>query len=87
MWNLKKKLKICNGKINTYFYGKNFPKPNYFCYCLETIGLDNACKIRNKDDKYYIQIYLEEQNYEEKDETQKRIKKPIEKKRKISNSW
>ena len=50
---MKIKLKFCNGKINRYFYGKKLPKQNSLCYCLAKTGLDDACIIRNEDNRYY----------------------------------
>ena len=44
------------------------------CICLAAI-VDSVCKIKNEDDKYYSQIFLEVCQYEEK--------KPQEKKRRI----
>lgn len=30
------------------------------CYCLAAVVLDTVCKLRNEDDRYYPQNYLEE---------------------------
>ena len=36
------------------------------CICLPVIILYSVCKTKNKDGKYYIQIYSKESEYEEK---------------------
>ena len=48
--------------------------------------LSKTQEMRNEDDKYYVQIYLEQQNYEEKNETQKHIEKLPQKDKKRKNS-
>ena len=65
------KLKYYNGKTNTDFHGKKIPKANFPWYYLTTIVVDYVCRIKNDDDKYYPNIYLEECEYEK----QKRKKK------------
>ena len=48
--------------------------------------LSKTQEMRNEDDKYYVQIYLEQQNYEEKNETQKHIEKLPQKQKERKNS-
>ena len=69
------KLKSYNGKINPYYYKKEPAKANSPCYCFSAILLDTVCKIKNEDDKYYSQIYLEECKYEEKKTKKNHIEK------------
>ena len=54
-----------NGKIKTDFCGKQkrSSRKDSHCICLPVTILYSVCKTKNKDDKYYIQIWIWNQNW------------------------
>ena len=60
------KSKSYNGKIKTDFLGKKSQKKDSDRIWLAAIVLNFVWKIKNKDDKDYPQIPMEECEYEEK---------------------
>ena len=58
---IKTKIKLHADKVNTYFQRKKIPKENASYKCLSLIMLDSVIRA---NEKYYLQILLEECKYE-----------------------
>ena len=58
---IKTKIKLYADKVNTYFQRKKIPKENASYKCLSLIMLDSVIRA---NEKYYLQILLEECKYE-----------------------
>ena len=58
---IRTKIKIYDGNINTNFQGKKVPKENTSYRCLSIIMLDSIVKVKKK---YYPQTLLGECKYE-----------------------
>ena len=56
---LNTKLKFYNGKMKTNILNKKATQKEAICICLVAIVLISLYKIKNADDKYYTQIFLE----------------------------
>ena len=54
---IKVKVRECDGKIKTNFWGDGVPKQNMHYTCIACITIDSVMKM---DKKYYPQVYLEE---------------------------
>ena len=61
--NIKTKIKIYRGSINTNFQGKKMPKEKVPGKCLSITMLDSVVKVKKN---YYPQTFLEECKYEPK---------------------
>ena len=54
---IKVKVRECDGKIKTNFWGDGVPKQNMHYTCIACITIDSVMKM---DKKNYPQVYLEE---------------------------
>ena len=57
---IRSKIRTYNKRININFHGNKIPEDNECCSCLSVTSLD--CTV-NIDEKYYLQIFLEECKY------------------------
>ena len=57
---LKTKLKEYDGVIKTNFLGNGIPKEKLHYTCITYITIDSVVKM---DEKYFLQVYLEEYKY------------------------